>query len=235
MLLVKCKKCGETISAKVKSCSKCGAKISKGTSFFKWSGLIVIVIVIYILSQVPISGVNKLDVVATLSSFINASKVAYIELRDKTIYKKPAWNTSTSRDLMTGRWSAYATSPITKSNKRLSFPYSDVEAWIGVGCNAESKWSYIAFNTAPTLQKTRTGVIKASVKWDDNIEDITLIQNSGAKFLHFQNDSKIITKLKSSETALLELQWSAEQRVYFNFTLNGAFKAITKAYQKCFD
>ena len=55
MALVKCKECNEEISSKAKVCPKCGVKPPKKTSLFTWLVLIIIVFVIYSVSQSPTS------------------------------------------------------------------------------------------------------------------------------------------------------------------------------------
>jgi hypothetical protein len=232
MALVKCKECGEEVSTKAKACTKCGAKAPKKTSLFTWLVLIIIIFVVYTSSQTPTS--NKTNLSSVSDTSVGPTKT---EKTKKIIPPKPAWNTSNSKDEMTGKLSAYASSPISEPNKAMSFPYSDVNAWIAVGCDGESKWSYIGFNGAPNLADTQTedgyNLIKTRMKWDENIEDITLTQKWGAKYLHFQNDSSVITKLTSAGEALLELQWHGQQSVYFKFTLNGSSKALSKINKKC--
>jgi len=232
MALVKCKECGEEVSTKAKACTKCGAKAPKKTSLFTWLMLILIILVAYTTSQPPTSsGGNKVTMSKPSSASAKSEKVK------RAAPPKPSWSSSSSKDEMTGKLSAYASSPIAKPSKAMSFPYSSVNSWIGIGCDGESKWTYIGFDGAPNLADTQTedgyNLIKTRIKWDDKVEDVTLTQRWGAKFLHFRKGSEIITKLTSSNSALLELQWHGEQPVYFKFTLNGSSKAMGEINKKC--
>jgi hypothetical protein len=61
------------------------------------------------------------------------------------------WGVSTSKDEMTGEVSVYATSATTGPTETMGFPYSDIEGWLGFGCDKESEWAFIGFNKQPNL------------------------------------------------------------------------------------
>ena len=147
------------------------------------------------------------------------------------------WDTSISKDEMTGKGSAYASSPIISPSKRMEFPYSNVKGWMAVGCNKNTKWVYIGFTTAPNLNDTQTedgySTITTRIKIDDKVEYITLTQDWGSKFLHFQNDEEIINKIKKANSILLELNWHGSGSVYFKFPLNGSANALKKITNEC--
>jgi hypothetical protein len=147
------------------------------------------------------------------------------------------WTTSISKDEMTGKKSAYAHSDSTNAKKQMKFPYRNVEAWLGVGCNDQKEWAYIGFNESPNLSNTETkdgySRIRTRVKWNNQLEDIELTQNWGASFIHFRNDERIITKLAESSTFLLELDWYGTGRTYFKFSLRGSSAAIAKIRRVC--
>jgi RNA polymerase subunit RPABC4/transcription elongation factor Spt4 len=232
MALVKCKECGEQISTKAKNCPKCGAAAPKKTSMFTWFVLVSIIAVIYVSTQSTTSN-------NTSTSPVSKSSIAPKEIENakKEPPPKPSWSTSTSKDEMTGKLSAYASSPIAFPTKKMSFPYSNVNAWLGVGCDSSSEWVYIGFNGSPNLAKTETedgyNIINTRIKWNDSIENVELTQEWSAEFLHFRNDAPALAKILSSNIALLELQWHGQQATYFEFSLNGSSKAISEIKKKC--
>jgi len=236
MALSKCKECGTEISKKAKSCPQCGSP--QGPKQYSLGKLLVLIIFgafIYSLfsgnsSQRP-STASKPKAASTASS---PQKSGGIE---KVTPPQPTWRTSTSKDEMTGEFSAYAHSPDTRSSKKMEFPYHDVSSWMGVGCNAKSEWVYFGFNGAPNLANDETedgyNLIRTRIKWNDNVENVTLTQDWGAKFIHFRNDADAITKIAASSSALLELQWHGQQPTYFQYSLNGSSKAIAEIRAKC--
>jgi len=38
----------------------------------------------------------------------------------------------------------------------MSFPYNDVYAYLGIGCDGKSEWVYVGFNEAPNLNNDDT-------------------------------------------------------------------------------
>ncbi|MGO3346051.1 MAG: zinc ribbon domain-containing protein [Marinomonas sp.] len=234
MALVKCKECNEEISSKAETCPKCGAKPPKKTSLFTWLVLVIIVFVIYSVSQSPTSTRVATKEKPSTSTQIDKAKKTPVK---KIAPPKPSWNTTTSKDEMTGEFSAYAHSPMAYPSEKMSFPYSDVRSWMGIGCNSKSEWVYFGFNTAPNLTKNKTkdgyNLIETRVRWDKNVESVVLTQDWGAKFIHFRNDTSVMSKIASSNSALLELQWHGQQPVYFDFTLNGSAKALSDIRALC--
>jgi len=227
MALVKCKECGEEVSTQAKTCPKCGAKAPKKTSIFTWLVLIFIVFIVYSVSQSPTTSVNSVSSNDSQKSLTT----------QKTPPAKPTWTTSTSKDKMTGKLSSYASSPIAIPSRKMGFPYADVHAWLGVGCNKNDEWVYVGFNSAPNLANTETkdgyNLIKTRIKWDGAVKNATLTQDWGASFIHFRNGNSAISKIVSSKSALLELQWHGEQSAYFEFSLNGSSAALKKIRAKC--
>lgn len=233
MALVKCKECGEQVSTKAKNCPKCGAKAPKSTSIVTWLVLILIVAGVYGVSQSPNSPQSsaKTKNVVSEQSQKNPTEVK------KTPPPKPAWRSFTSNDEMTGKLQAFAHSPQIAPTRRMEFPYSNVEAWLGVGCDGKSEWVYIGFNGSPNLSNDETedgyNLISTRIKWDDSLENVKLTQDWGAKFIHFREDSSALAKISASSKALLELQWHGQQPAHFEFSLNGSSKAITEMRNEC--
>jgi len=230
MALVKCKECGEKVSTKAKICPKCGAKAPKKTSLFTWLVLVFIVLVVFVANQTPTSTSSAKK--PPTSDSVKTPKVT-----KKVAPPKPSWSTSTSKDEMTGKLSAYAHSPKAYPSKKMGFPYSDVNGWMGVGCDSENEWVYFGFNSAPNLTKDKTkdgyNLIQTRIKWDGQVEDVVLTQDWGAKFIHFRNDVSAISKISASSKALLGLQWHGEQPTYFEYSLNGSSNAISEIRAKC--
>ena len=120
----------------------------------------------------------------------------------------------------------------------MSFPYRDIESWVGFGCNRKgSEWAYIGFSQRPNLTNSETqdgyNLITERIKWDDLVTSITFFQDWGSKFLHFQDDQKNIQNIMTKSIMLLELSWYGERDVYFQYSLKGSSKAIQDARNIC--
>ena len=225
MALVKCKECGHEISKKAEICPNCGAKRKKGTSLATWFVLILIILFFIAFQQ-------QSDYSSAMDSALKVESLEEEKRRPST-----DWTFHQFEDEMTGAIVANATSNKTYPSRRMSFPYSDVNAWIGFGCNNKQQWAFIGFNASPNLSddKTKDGynLIQTRIKWNENIESATLTQEWGAKFLHFQDIEQTIANIKSASKALLELQWHGEEAVYFEFSLKGSSNAIAQARKIC--
>lgn len=227
MGLAKCKECGGEVSTSAKNCPKCGAKPPKKTSLFTWMVLIVIVISVY----------SSLNDTGTSTSSASTAKSSNVKTIEPVKVTQPRWDTSRSKNEMTGKNSSYAHSPSTFSTKPMSFPYSDVKAWLGIGCDSDSEWAYIGFNEAPNLNDDETedgyNAITTKIKWDESIEETYLTQKWGAEFLHFKFDTSAIEKIQKNNKVLLSLQWHGQGTVYFDFTLRGSSAALKKIRSEC--
>ena len=138
---------------------------------------------------------------------------------------------------MTGKRQVFASSPTVHAVEKMDFPYHDVTAWLGVGCDGKDEWAYIGFSQAPNLTDTETesgyNRINTRIKWDEAIQNVELIQQWGASFLHFLAERRAIAKMASSNSALLELDWYGQNHAYFNFPLDGAANAISEMRKQC--
>lgn len=147
------------------------------------------------------------------------------------------WDTTTDVDKMTDKKSAYATSSYISSSDPMNFPYNNIKSFIGVGCTETSSWAYIGFSDSPNLINTKTergySVIESRIKFDDKVEETTLRQDWGSKFIHFIDREDIINKVKESKKLLLELNWYGNGLTYFEFNLEGANEAINSIYDSC--
>lgn len=238
MALVTCKECGKEVSNKAKTCPSCGAKAPKKTSLLTWLVLILILLGVYSSFDTTAPS-DKAD--AKANSKIKDSNVSKgtTEQSSKAEPKEqlPVWRTNTSKDEMTGELKAFAHSPIAYPKKRMSFPYSDVTTWMGVGCDGSNEWAYFGFSDSPNItndeNKDGYSIIKTRLKWDEQIEDATLTQDWGDKFLNLRNDAYIISKIETSDSVMLELKWHGEQSVHFEYSLRGSKKAITDIRSMC--
>ena len=148
-----------------------------------------------------------------------------------------SWGTHSSEDQMTGEKMYFASSKDVGATEKMGFPYDDTRAWLSIGNDGDDEWVYIGFTNQPNLTNTSLEdgyeVINTRIKWNDNdIEETRLIQSWGAKFTHFSDDEYIISKIESSNTLLIELNWYGEGKVYFEFPLNGSAQAISEIRDK---
>lgn len=238
MALVKCKECGEQISTSAKSCPKCGAKPPRKTSLFTWIALFIIILAGYTASQISSTSTSSAGGQSSQSRSSSASSGSGQSGSPlAAAASKPQWEASTSVDQMSGKRKAFASSPTVYPTKKMGFPYSDVMAWLGVGCDGKSEWAYIGFSSSPNLADTETehgyNRIRTRIKWNETIENVTLIQEWGASFIHFQNDRNAITKISGSDSALLELKWHGQQSTYFDFPMDGSSAALKSMRSKC--
>ena len=152
-------------------------------------------------------------------------------------YANAQWDVSKSTDEMTGKISAYCSSQSVYSTKQMDFPYSNTQAWVGIGYDGKNEWIYIGFTNQPNLNNTDTedgyNGISTRVKWDDNITTEYLTQTWGAKFIHFTNDKAVLQNIMKSHTLLLELDWHGNGKTYFKFDLRGSSEAIVKMRSIC--
>lgn len=233
MALVKCKECGAKVSNKAKSCPSCGAAVPKSTSAFTWLVLVLIVVGVYSAMQAPPPSTSD-----TSTSSTTAERTTNSQNQTSTAPPAaPAWRSFTTTDDLTGEESAFATSPRVAATRRMSFPYSGVRGWLGVGCDVSSEWAYASFTEAPNLTNTDTqsgyDVINTRIRFDETVEDITLTQSWGATGLHFADDQAVITKFAESSSVLLELSWYGEDQAIFEFPLNGSTAAISQMRERC--
>lgn len=229
MALVKCRECGEQVSTSAKSCPKCGAKPPRRTSLLTWIVLVFVIFMAYVAIQTRTTSTSSGNSSARSDSASSGSS--------QVPAQKPQWEMSTETDKMTGKRQVYATSPTVPPTTRMEFPYRDVKAWLGVGCSAKSEWAYIGFTKAPNLTDTETesgyNRINTRIKWNDSVQNMTLTQKWGASFLQFQDGRQAISRIISSRSSLLELQWYGQPGTYFSFPLDGASTAVEAMRKQC--
>jgi zinc-ribbon domain len=227
MALVKCKECGEQVSTTAQSCPKCGAKPPKKTS----------------LAALVVLGVIVIGVFAAVRNASNSPGTSSGPATDEpttntpAIVVKPQWETTTSVDKISGAKNYYATSPAVAPDSKMDSPYSDVKAWLGVGCDGKDEWAFVGFTTAPNLLNTNIhdgySTINTRVKWGQTLATVALTQKWGAPFLQFEDRVGVIANIRTAASALLELDWYGENQVIFTFPLDGAVKAINATRGQC--
>ncbi len=239
MALVKCKECGSEVSTKAKVCPKCGAKAPKKTSLLSWlvAGIMAVLMFNFITSDPSGNTSSTSSTSSGSSSTSDAGASVAASSNAQPEVKAPEWESFESSDEMTGDRSAFAVSPNSVPTQKMGFPYGDVEAWLGVGCDSSSEWAYIGFNQAPNLNdgEIKDGYqnFRVRVRWDENVVFETLRQKWSADFIHFYNDNSVIQKMGSASSAMVELNWHGEGAVRFPFTLNGSSKALQDIRGKC--
>ena len=138
---------------------------------------------------------------------------------------------------MTGKRSAYATSEVVAPTRQMDFPYSDVKAWLGVGCDGESEWAFVGFkggvNLADTESRDGFNVINTRIRWDAAVSEVRLTQKWGANFLHFADKRQVIAKVSSASSVLLELEWHGQRPTFFEFPLRGSSEALREMRGRC--
>lgn len=225
MALIKCKECGKEISKKAKSCPHCGAQTPKPTSAVTWLVLILIIGAVFssIMDDTPAPPANKAAPPA------KAAK--------PTPTPKPAWRHWGDTDEMTGKTQQFVMSPKAPPLKKMEFPYHDVTAFMGAGCQDGKEWAYFGFSTAPNLNDDETkkgySLITTRIKWDDRIETVKLTQEWGDKFISFQNDAAAISNAMQHNKVLLELNWHGSGNVHFEIPLHGSTAAIKGMRTAC--
>lgn len=149
----------------------------------------------------------------------------------------PSWTVVSTTDKMSGAKQWYAKSPAASPAAPMTFPYSGVDAYLIVGCDKQSEWTYFAFSTSPNLNYTRIhngySSVPTRIKWGSKIRDITLTQNWGSRFLSFDSGEGVLNRIMRNKTVLLELRWYGQGRVYFPFSLLGAKEAIQRIMDHC--
>lgn len=241
----KCKECAAQISTKADVCPQCGAKAPKKTSVFTWFVLILIIFGVWGAATSPpstsvaaqSSGSESTSSRKTNQDIANPPSDSSRPSKVKRQVPPSAWQTTQSRDEMTGKRSSYATSRSVTPKTPMDFPYHDTTAWLGVGCDKGSEWAYIGFSKAPNLNDTKTGdgynLISTRFKWNNSVQKIQLTQKWGAAFIHFENDAEAISKMASASVAVLELDWHGQRPVHFEFPLTGSSAAISKIRAEC--
>ncbi len=168
---------------------------------------------------------NKKVVIAVL---VLICLIATVALGEWTIYPIV--------DPMTSQVTFQAKSSTTYPTTKMSFPYGDTKAWLIIQYDGVNESVAILFSTSPNLTNTTINngyyTITARVKFDDTIEEVKLYQEWLDKYLIFVDSNRVIQRMKTSKTMLLELSWFGQGKVYFNFDLTGVSDVIDTMHSK---
>ncbi|ELR67190.1 hypothetical protein C942_02698 [Photobacterium marinum] len=168
-------------------------------------------------------------------------KIAYYESKiksknNKNIERsKSAWSYRVSTDEMTQEKSIYLSSRVGTTIKPMSFPYTGTESAIYFGCNSKSKWAYFWFSNQPNIRNDQTksgySLSKSRISFDDELENITMTQEWGSKFMHVRYPDWLSKKLTGKDIVKLELDWHGEGRAIFSYDVQG-FKPLYSDFVK---
>lgn len=226
--LIKCKECGHSVSRTAKACPQCGAVMKRQrTSTFTW----LVVIFFGLIVVLPMCAPET-----TAPAPAARDRPAQPQAR-ATPRPAPQWRTSVSADEMTGETTYFAMSPQASPTQALEWPLHKLQAWLGAGCKKNSEWVFIGFTTAPNLtgDETKDGYnrLRTRVRWDTTVETVTLTQDWGSKFLHFQNDSAALARIAAGREVMVEVPWYGNGNVTFRFTLDGSSAALREMRERC--
>ena len=137
------------------------------------------------------------------------------------------WTVSDSIDEISGDISVYAISYEVSPTRKMKFPYHEVEAWLGVGCNNKGeKWAYVGFTDINSPAKT------LRARWD-NMQTTHNISVSDTDNVHFHDDARAAYLMNKSSNLAIGIDWYGEGEVFFKWNLAGAPEAIDSALTRC--
>ena len=137
------------------------------------------------------------------------------------------WSVFDKTDEISGEVSAFATSDSVAPTRQLGFPYSDVKAWLGVGCDTNGRqWAYVGFTAINSRDES------LRVRWDDE-QTTHKISVSDNDFAGFSHDARVISRMQSSTEVVIGIDWFQEGEVFFKWGLYGSSDAIKEARRRC--
>ena len=119
----------------------------------------------------------------------------------------------------------------------MRYPYNQVTASIGFGCDKADEWVYVAFSEVPNVSNVESedevNLFNSQMTFDNQTNEYATTQKFGARFLHFKADQLITTNIIESSSMTFAINWHQEGIVRFDFTLEGSAEAIGNAREKC--
>ena len=179
--------------------------------------------------------VEKLEISNVPQEFLH-----YSENKQFTNPDLPKWRTQIHIDEMTNEKYALAISPDSYPTRRLGFPYKDLHSNLIVKCTRDGVGVVFLFSSQPNINSKGISsgyyYFSSRLKWDHLITDISLEQKWGSEYLSLasynsESDLEISDKIRSSKSAMLELDWYGEGLVRFKYSLNGADEAIKNCFR----
>lgn len=196
--LITCKDCGNQISKNAPTCPSCGAK-NRQTSIITWLAAIFIGLPILISIFSSASDDNAESVVTTSSADSNNPDTAVVT-------PTASWDYEQSHDEMRGTTQYFAGTQ-SQNAVQLDWPYEgDTTLQIVLRNNGEGNDVMVVANQGQLWCEYRNCTM--DVKFDDAaIESINLTKAAAgaSETMFITNADSFINKLKSSDTAMLEI------------------------------
>mgnify|MGYP000855178551 CR=1 FL=1 len=140
------------------------------------------------------------------------------------------WELLKVNDPMTGQVSWYAVSPVAYPSRTLSYPYTNLQAWIAVSVEDGTDLPFVLFSVIPVFYNSSAGngyyLIDTRVKWNNSVEQMLFYQAALNSRLYFVDFSRATKLIRNSNIVMIEFNLYPDGIVYFTFDLTGASKAI---------
>lgn len=147
------------------------------------------------------------------------------------------WSETSSTGKLTQEMSYFAVSARTSPVLRMSYPYNQLTASIGFGCDRAEQWMYVAFSEPPNIANAQTEEelhrFVSKIRFDGKTQEFEATQAFGSRFVHFKDDTLILMTLLKSSSMSFEVDWHREGFVNFEFPLAGSAQMIDNARTKC--
>lgn len=147
------------------------------------------------------------------------------------------WTTSTKSDPINDTASHFAFSPQESAHERLGSPYGGMRASLAYGCDEQSEWAYVTFTKRVNLGDVRYSAsgayVDTQVRYDDDVNTITLQLDTVSKHLHIVDDSAFIQRMISSNEIIMRFPWAGEGNIHYTFDMSGSADTINRARQQC--
>ena len=154
------------------------------------------------------------------------------------------WKLVKNIDKMTNKLeSCYIMSKLIKADSELSFPYKNLQSSVVIPLYLKPAFTFTSnanLNEGSYTLKEKYGDVKMAnreintrIKFDENVQNVQLIQlleHKVAIFFKNENDEK---RLLKSNKVLLELDWYNEGKIYFEYDVKGVSQAIKNMKEKC--
>lgn len=148
-----------------------------------------------------------------------------------------SWFESSSTGKLTQELSYFAVSARTAPKLRMAYPYNQLTATIGFGCDKSEQWMYVAFSEPPNFANTETEEelhrFVTKIMFDEQSAKYEATQAFGSRFIHFREDALVLENLLQANHMVFEVDWHREGFVQFQFPLSGSADIIKKTQSKC--
>lgn len=145
---------------------------------------------------------------------------------------KHKWHVQVTEDVMTSGKIWEVSSPIVKPIECLGFPYDDTKAQIIVRFNGSAELAAIKscdlLNADATQIDKYNRLVPVRIRWDNELEQVSLTQKFLSSYLVFPDASKVIERLCTSKLAIIEFGWYYDRTIHFKLDLMGAADIIWK-------